>query len=209
MVRIHARQPVGYPLITTITSEAGYFCLPLACHVCGERVAVRRISPQGKALPRKRTGAAEASRDHQKKSSTRAAILSATKRDPRVPPSAATVRICSAWAFIRSHVDVDFFAAIRDFDAALRPGDANQVNEMVRYRANSNIANGEFREATLEYKFLRDGSQRRVLDEMVKKGLAGVEDYKNPKGGRSTRRYFSITARHRERRGDAQFNRRR
>ena len=31
---------------------------------------------------------------------------------------------------------------------------ANQVNELVRYRSASNIANGEFREATLEYKFL-------------------------------------------------------
>jgi hypothetical protein len=30
---------------------------------------------------------------------------------------------------------------------------ANQVGEMVRYRSASNISNGEFREATLEYKF--------------------------------------------------------
>ena len=29
----------------------------------------------------------------------------------------------------------------------------NQTDELVRYRAASNIANGEFREATLEYKF--------------------------------------------------------
>jgi hypothetical protein len=30
---------------------------------------------------------------------------------------------------------------------------ANQTGEMVRYRSASNISNGEFREATLEYKF--------------------------------------------------------
>jgi hypothetical protein len=33
MVRIHARQPLEYQLITTITLEAENLCLPLACHL--------------------------------------------------------------------------------------------------------------------------------------------------------------------------------
>ena len=41
MVRIYASQPVGYQRITTITPEARYLCLPLACHFCGGRVAFR------------------------------------------------------------------------------------------------------------------------------------------------------------------------
>jgi hypothetical protein len=32
-------------MITTIEPETGYFCLPLACHSCGERSFSRKATP--------------------------------------------------------------------------------------------------------------------------------------------------------------------
>lgn len=85
----------------------------------------------------------------------------------------------------------------------------NQTDELVRYRAASNIANGEFREATFEYKFLGTEATGDILQfgrldpgvtvqsdnlKLLSEGIGGTSVTLTAIGDQQTANRYSTTA---------------